>query len=104
MASATEREATGIGAPGRAASLGPVARTSALVRACRPRQWAKNVLVAAAPAAAGVLGRPEVAAKVALTFVAFCMLASCTYLLNDVHDRAEDRCHARKRLRPVASG
>jgi decaprenyl-phosphate phosphoribosyltransferase len=77
---------------------------SALVRACRPRQWVKNVLVVAAPAAAGILGQPDVAGKVVLTFVCFCMLSSATYLLNDVHDRQEDRCSERKRSRPVASG
>ncbi len=76
----------------------------ALLRACRPRQWVKNVLVLAAPAAAGILGRPDVAGKVVLTFVCFCMLSSATYLLNDVHDRHEDRRSARKRSRPIASG
>jgi decaprenyl-phosphate phosphoribosyltransferase len=76
----------------------------ALVRSCRPRQWVKNALVAAAPAAAGILTHPEVAAEVALAFVCFCMLSSCTYLLNDVHDRVEDARNPRRRMRPVASG
>lgn len=76
----------------------------ALVRACRPRQWTKNLLVLAAPGAAGILTDPDVPGKVALTFVCFCMLSSSTYLLNDVHDRHEDRLHPSKRYRPVASG
>jgi decaprenyl-phosphate phosphoribosyltransferase len=76
----------------------------ALARACRPQQWVKNVLVLAAPGAAGILARPDVAGEVALTFVAFCTLSSATYLFNDVHDRAEDRKHPRRRARPVASG
>jgi decaprenyl-phosphate phosphoribosyltransferase len=76
----------------------------ALLRACRPRQWVKNVLVLAAPGAAGILARPDVAGEVALTFVSFCMLSSATYLLNDVHDRREDREHPRRSSRPVASG
>ncbi len=62
------------------------------------------MLVLAAPGAAGVLTHPESPGKVALTFVGFCVLASATYLLNDVHDRAEDRAHPRKRLRPIAAG
>ncbi len=59
------------------------ARPSAgvLLRATRPRQWSKNVLVVAAPCAAGVILRPEVAWRVAVAFVAFCLLASVTYLL-----------------------
>src|SRR5271166_230615 len=76
----------------------------ALLVACRPRQWVKNVLVFAAPAAAGVLGDPDVPGELALTFVSFCMLSSATYLLNDVHDRHEDRGHPRRRHRPIASG
>ncbi len=76
----------------------------ALVRACRPRQWAKNVLVLAAPLAAGVITHPAVIGEVALAFVSFCLVSSATYLLNDVRDREEDRRHPRKRLRPIASG
>jgi decaprenyl-phosphate phosphoribosyltransferase len=75
-----------------------------LLRACRPRQWVKNLLVVAAPGAAGILTHPDIGGKVALTFLSFCMLSSSTYLLNDVHDRHEDRGHPRKRNRPVASG
>jgi decaprenyl-phosphate phosphoribosyltransferase len=75
-----------------------------LLRACRPRQWSKNLLVLAAPAAAGVIDRPEVAARVAGAFVALCLLASATYLFNDVRDRQQDRLHPRKRTRPVAAG
>jgi decaprenyl-phosphate phosphoribosyltransferase len=75
-----------------------------LLRACRPRQWSKNLLVLAAPAAAGVIDRPEVAAQAAGAFVVLCLLSSATYLLNDVRDREQDRMHPRKRTRPVAAG
>ncbi len=76
----------------------------AIVRACRPRQWLKNLLVLAAPAAAGALVWPEVPERLVATFVAFCALSSSTYLLNDLHDRAEDRLHERRRKRPIAAG
>jgi decaprenyl-phosphate phosphoribosyltransferase len=76
----------------------------ALIRACRPRQWIKNVLVVAAPGAAGILARPEVAEQVAIAFVCFCMLSSATYLFNDVHDLQEDRHNPRRRSRPIAAG
>jgi decaprenyl-phosphate phosphoribosyltransferase len=75
-----------------------------LIRACRPRQWVKNVLVVAAPGAAGILAHTDVAGKVVLAFACFCMLSSSTYLLNDVHDLAEDRDNPRRRERPIASG
>jgi decaprenyl-phosphate phosphoribosyltransferase len=76
----------------------------ALLRALRPKQWAKNVLVAAAPGAAGVLTQPGVAGKTALAFVAFCLVSSAAYLVNDVGDIDADRRHPVKRARPIAAG
>ena len=62
------------------------------------------MLVLAAPCAAGVIARPQVAAEVLGAFVALCMLSSATYLVNDVRDREQDRLHPRKRKRPIAAG
>jgi len=70
----------------------------------RPRQWIKNFLVIAAAGAAGALGHEDVPLRVGLAFVAFCMLASGIYAINDVRDVEEDRLHPRKRFRPVAAG
>lgn len=64
----------------------------------------KNGLVIAAPAAAGALGHPHVLGRVALAFAAFCLIASSTYLLNDLRDLEQDRLHPDKRRRPIASG
>lgn len=90
-------------AAGGTPRAGPGA-VGALLRACRPRQWLKNLLVLAAPAAAGALARPEALLTSIAVFALFCAAASGTYLLNDVHDVSSDRAHARKRHRPVASG
>jgi decaprenyl-phosphate phosphoribosyltransferase len=60
--------------------------------------------VLAAPCAAGVIDHPLVAAQVAGAFAVLCLLASATYLVNDVRDREQDRLHPSKRARPVASG
>ena len=75
-----------------------------VLRACRPVQWIKNALLLAAPLAAGVITHGAVVRNVAVAVVAFCMVSSATYLLNDVHDREQDRVHPHKRLCPVASG
>ncbi len=83
---------------------GAGAVTRGVVRAARPRQWVKNVLVLAAPAAGGVLADPAVLGAAAVAFVAFCFVASGTYLLNDAFDVTADRLHPRKRHRPVAAG
>ncbi|MBS1849154.1 MAG: decaprenyl-phosphate phosphoribosyltransferase [Actinobacteria bacterium] len=76
----------------------------ALVVEARPKQWAKNVLVFAAPGAAGVLGQRSALVGSAIAFVAFCMAASGTYYLNDAGDVEADRLHPKKRYRPIAAG
>jgi decaprenyl-phosphate phosphoribosyltransferase len=83
-----------------------LSRTSAgeLVRALRPRQWPKNLLVGAAPMAGGALGRPLVLATSLVAFAVFTAAAAGGYLLNDVCDVDADRMHPEKRLRPVAAG
>jgi decaprenyl-phosphate phosphoribosyltransferase len=70
----------------------------------RPRQWLKNVLVLAAPLAAGVITHPDVLLPTAVAFVLFCLVSGGVYLINDVRDAEADRLHPRKRHRPVASG
>jgi len=75
-----------------------------LVRAMRPRQWTKNVLVFAGLIFGQKLTDPA-SAQVAITaFIVFCLLSSSVYLLNDVHDREADRLHPAKASRPIASG
>ncbi|MCP3911157.1 MAG: decaprenyl-phosphate phosphoribosyltransferase [Actinomycetia bacterium] len=75
-----------------------------LVAALRPRQWLKNVLVLAAPGAAGVLSEASTAASVVCAFGALCLVSSAGYLVNDVLDREVDRRHPTKCHRPIASG
>jgi decaprenyl-phosphate phosphoribosyltransferase len=79
-------------------------RVPATVRAMRPRQWVKNLLVLTAPLAAGRLFEPAVIRGTALAFVAFCLISAAVYLVNDVRDVAEDRQHPTKRFRPIAAG
>src|SRR5918998_5541786 len=82
----------------------PGSLVGGLLRLARPKQWVKNVLVFAAPGAAGVLQHADDLGKTVLAFVAFCLAASGTYYLNDAADVEADRNHPVKRLRPVASG
>jgi 4-hydroxybenzoate polyprenyltransferase len=74
-----------------------------LVRVLRLEQWSKNLLVFVPPFLghrldAAVLGRAV------LAFLAFGVVASATYVLNDAVDMDHDRHHPRKRFRPIASG
>ncbi len=79
-------------------------RVPAVVRALRPRQWLKNILVLSAPLAAGSLFQPDILTRAVLAFITFCVINSCIYLINDIRDVSEDRQHPRKRMRPIASG
>lgn len=82
-------------------SRGPL---TALVVALRPKQWLKNLLVFAAPLAAGEVLRPSVFIASLGAFAAFCLASSATYLVNDLRDVESDRSHPRKRARPIAAG
>jgi decaprenyl-phosphate phosphoribosyltransferase len=70
----------------------------------RPRQWAKNVLVFAAPLAAGQLFEVNIFWPSIGAFVMFCLISSATYLINDAKDRESDREHPTKYKRPIAAG
>ncbi|MFI6870939.1 decaprenyl-phosphate phosphoribosyltransferase [Nocardia sp. NPDC050406] len=89
----------------------PKTLAGGLVKAARPRQWVKNVLVLAAPLAAGktasgdlVIGDWSVIWHVGIAFVVFCLAASGIYLINDALDVEADRAHPTKRYRPIAAG
>jgi decaprenyl-phosphate phosphoribosyltransferase len=79
-------------------------RVTALLVATRPRQWLKNLLVVAAPLAAGTLLHEPVLVRTACALVAFCLQSGAVYLVNDVVDADSDRRHPVKKLRPVAAG
>jgi decaprenyl-phosphate phosphoribosyltransferase len=101
VASPQQRDG-GPGAGSRAG--GALSLLGGLVRLARPRQWTKNLLVFAAPAAAGVLDNTGPALDALIAFAAFCLAASGTYYINDARDAEADRLHPTKRNRPVASG
>ena len=76
----------------------------AMIAAMRPRQWAKNVLVFAAPLAAGQLFEVDIFWPSVGAFAMFCVISSATYLINDIKDRDSDREHPSKCKRPIAAG
>ena len=79
-----------------------------IIKAIRPKQWVKNLLVLAAPIAALGAEVPydydEMAINILIAFVSFSMAASCIYLVNDSRDVEADRQHPTKRFRPIAAG
>jgi 4-hydroxybenzoate polyprenyltransferase len=75
----------------------------ALVKAMRPRQWLKNLLVFVPMLAGHALYLDTLMASM-LAFAAFSACASSAYLLNDALDAQDDRVHPVKHKRPIASG
>ncbi len=108
----SDSPATAIAA-GAARAIRPAARVGVAslpaqlwlaLRALRPRQWTKNLLVFAGLVFSGRLLDPPAAARAALAFAVFCLVAGAHYIVNDIADRAQDRHHPVKSQRPLASG
>jgi decaprenyl-phosphate phosphoribosyltransferase len=82
----------------------PTSALPAWLRAMRPKQWVKNVLVLAAPLAAGRLFEPAVLLASLWAFVSFSLVSASIYLINDSRDVEADRLHPKKQFRPIAAG
>ncbi|KPQ07165.1 MAG: UbiA prenyltransferase [Rhodobacteraceae bacterium HLUCCA12] len=89
--------------PGAVHLPAPGGGMGAALRAMRPHQWLKNLLVFF-PMIAGHIFTLQTLVQGILAFVAFGLVASSVYLLNDLLDLSADRAHPRKRTRPLASG
>lgn len=74
------------------------------LKAIRPHQWLKNLLVFLPLLPIATTATPAMAGMALLAFSAFSLCASSVYLLNDLADLEADRAHPRKRKRPFASG
>lgn len=75
-----------------------------LIRAMRPKQWTKNVLVFAALVFDAKLTDPGYLVRTVIGFVIFCLISGTVYLINDLADIEKDRMHPTKRHRPLAAG
>lgn len=87
---------------GVASTLGE--RALLLLKALRPKQWVKNILLFVPLVTAHQWNSGAMVGKALLSFLAFGLCASSNYLLNDLFDLAADRQHEKKRFRPFASG
>jgi 4-hydroxybenzoate polyprenyltransferase len=77
---------------------------TALVRLLRPKQWVKNTFVLAGILFGGQVHNAALLQAAALAFVAFSLMSSSIYILNDYLDRESDKVHPTKRHRALASG
>jgi len=76
----------------------------ALVKAMRPHQWLKNLLIFVPFMLLQRFTDIELFLQPVLAFIAFSFCASSVYLLNDLLDLPSDRQHHKKRSRPFAAG
>lgn len=76
----------------------------AYVKLARPQQWVKNAFVLPGLIFGHALDDPEKVTVALLATLAFCLMSSAVYVMNDLFDRERDREHPDKRHRPIASG
>jgi len=84
-----------------------VARRSPLraaIKTGRPTEWVKNFLVFAGLLFSGKFNQPHEVLEATIAFVAFCLISSAGYFVNDLVDVELDRKHPKKRHRPLAAG
>ena len=70
----------------------------------RPKQWIKNGFVLAPLVFSKELFGAEPLITALKALIAFCLTASCVYIINDISDIEADRAHPKKRNRPLAAG
>jgi 4-hydroxybenzoate polyprenyltransferase len=75
-----------------------------LIQLLRPHQWVKNSFVFVGLLFGHAWTNAEIIAQVLAAFVAFCLISSAVYMMNDLVDREQDRLHPEKCKRPLASG
>lgn len=75
-----------------------------LVISIRPQQWYKNLLIFVGLVFSHNLLNVDLLIITIFGFIAFCLAASGTYVINDILDKDRDRKHPKKSKRPVASG
>jgi 4-hydroxybenzoate polyprenyltransferase len=75
----------------------------AAIKTGRPKEWIKNVFVFAGLLFSGKFNQPHDVFEAFVTFVAFCLISSAGYFVNDLIDVELDRKHPKKRFRPLAA-
>ncbi len=100
----TARKARALGKPIEAEFIRPRLGVRGWLKAFRAHQWAKNALVFVPLVLSGLATDPLALAQALVAFAGISMMASGTYLLNDLFDLRDDRIHWTKRNRPLASG
>lgn len=81
-----------------------IGRIKSYFKLIRPKHSVKNILIFLPLVFSANLFSPDLLLKSLIAFIAFSLVASSIYIINDINDREEDRLHPKKRFRPIASG
>lgn len=82
----------------------PTKTIKAYIVLTRPKHWLKNALIFVPIVYAHNLFEIDLLLSTMWTFVAFCLVSSAVYVINDIKDVEKDRQHPSKSSRPIASG
>jgi 4-hydroxybenzoate polyprenyltransferase len=107
MGTITSEHPTVPAEPDKAAEEPVVPRRTPLqaaIKTGRPKEWIKNVFVFAGVLFSGKFNQSHDVLEAVITFVAFCLISSAGYFVNDLIDVELDRKHPKKRFRPIAAG
>jgi 4-hydroxybenzoate polyprenyltransferase len=108
METITSEQPTVPAEAGKADAAEPVVPRRSPLRAAiktgRPKEWIKNVFVFAGLLFSGKFNQSHEVFEAIVTFVAFCLISSAGYFINDLIDVELDRKHPKKRFRPLAAG
>src|SRR3989344_1541619 len=75
-----------------------------IVKACRPKQWYKNLVIFIAIFFKGTIFEPSAFITVVAGFFSLCLISSTNYIINDIIDRKKDLINPEKKSRPIAAG
>ena len=84
--------------------LGIILNILSIIKLMRPHQYIKNFFIFLPLFFALKITDIQLFTNAFIAFVAFSLIASAIYILNDYHDIEEDREHPKKKNRPLASG
>ncbi|HTN94499.1 MAG TPA: decaprenyl-phosphate phosphoribosyltransferase [Gallionella sp.] len=75
-----------------------------LMRLMRPHQWVKNAFVFTGLLFGHAWHDAALVTRAVIAFIAFCLVSSAVYTLNDIVDLEQDKLHPKKSKRPLSSG
>ena len=75
-----------------------------ILKLMRVKHYIKNILIFLPIIFSYNFSNTTFLIKTIISFISFCLIASCVYIFNDIQDKDLDSKHPKKKSRPIASG